>query len=387
MNSDRRRPAGCSAVPVPAPRIFDTQGETLFLRMPRTGADDSWLARPLQDLGLFGARPVRALQIESAPGWRWDIADAAFLARVLERLGGSTERVAVQGLPQDLQTLLDLARPSPAAPQPVPARSAGYVERAGAIVVGWVAGWRQGLDLLGHVVLLLPRLAAGRARVRAAEMLEIISESSSRAVLIVGVVNVLMGAILAFVGAVQLQQFGAGIYVANLVGIASARELTPILTAIVLAGRTGASFAARIATMQGNEEVDALVTLGVSPVEFLVVPRVVALSLLLPLLYVYGCALALLGGMAVAVPFLDMSATVYTQQTQQAIAGTQFAIGALKALVFGALVGLIGCHFGLQAERSAAGVGASTTDAVVVSIVAIIVMDAVFAVCANALGV
>jgi phospholipid/cholesterol/gamma-HCH transport system permease protein len=218
-------------------------------------------------------------------------------------------------------------------------------------------------------------------------MLEVLAESSSRALLIVGVVNVLMGAILAFVGAVQLKPFGAGIYVANLVGIASVRELTPILTAIVLAGRTGASFAARIATMQGNEEIDALTTLGVSPVEFLVLPRVVALSVLLPLLYVYGCALAMVGGLCVAVPFLDISATVYTSQTQLAVAGAQFAIGGLKALVFGALVALLGCHFGLRADRSAAGVGAATTSAVVASIVAIIAADAVFAVCTNALGI
>ena len=116
-------------------------------------------------------------------------------------------------------------------------------------------------------------------------------------------------------------------------------------------------------------------------------PRVVALSLLMPLLYVYGCALALLGGLCVAVPFLDMSAVTYTVQTQQAIGGAQFAIGGLKAVVFGALVALIGCHFGLRAERSAAGVGVATTGAVVASIVAIIAVDAVVAVCTNALGV
>ena len=222
---------------------------------------------------------------------------------------------------------------------------------------------------------------------RRAELLEVLAESSSRALAIVAVVSLLMGAILAFVGAVQLKTFGAGIYVANLVGIASVRELTPILTAIVLAGRTGASFAARIATMQGNEEVDALTALGVSPVEFLVLPRVVALGLLMPLLYVYGCGFALLGGMAVAMPVLDVSATAYVAQTQHAIAGAHFAIGALKALVFGGLVALIGCHHGLRAPRSAAGVGAATTSAVVSSIIGIIALDAVFAVCANALKV
>jgi phospholipid/cholesterol/gamma-HCH transport system permease protein len=371
----------------PSREVLRIQGDALVVRMPGAGIDASWLARPLEDLGLARGGAVHALRVESPQEWRWKTADAAFLARVLQRLGGPPESIVVQGLPQDLRTLLALARAKPSAREVAPENAARLVERVGAFAIERAGSLRQFVDALGQVVLLLPRLCAGRARVRPAEMLEVLAESSSRAVLIVGVVNVLMGAILAFVGAVQLKPFDAGIYVANLVGIASARELTPILTAIVLAGRTGASFAARIATMQGNEEIDALTTLGVSPVEFLVLPRVVALSLLMPLLYVYGCALAMLGGLAVAVPFLDMSAVTYTLQTQHAIAWREFAIGGLKALVFGGLVALIGCHFGLRAERSAAGVGMATTSAVVVSIVAIIAVDAVFAVCANALGV
>ncbi|HSD42832.1 MAG TPA: ABC transporter permease [Burkholderiales bacterium] len=371
----------------PPQALFRTQEDALVVQMPGSGVDPSWLARPLDDLGLPRGEAVRAVRVESPPEWRWGTVDAAFLARVLQGLGRPREDILVQGLPQDLQKLLALARTrSPAGEDrasPIP----GLFARVGALATERAGGLRQFVNLLGQVVLLLPRFSAGRARVRAAEMLEVLAESSSRALLIVGIVNVLMGAIIAFVGAVQLKPFDAGIYVANLVGVASARELTPILTAIVLAGRTGASFAARIATMQGNEEIDALTTLGVSPIEFLVLPRVVALSLLMPLLYVYGCALALLGGLSVAVPFLDMSAVIYTVQTQQAIGGAQFAIGGLKALVFGALVALIGCHFGLRAERSAAGVGVATTGAVVASIVAIIAVDAIFAVCTNVLGV
>ena len=371
----------------PPGEVLRIEGDAFVVRMPGAGIDASWLARPLEELGLARGIAAHALRVESPPEWRWGTADAAFLARLLQRLGGPPASLAVDGLPPDLRTLLALARAKPSARGIGPANATGLVERVGALAMERAGSLRQFVDMLGQVVLLLPRLCAGRARVRAAEMLEVLAESSSRAVVIVGVVNVLMGAILAFVGAVQLKPFDAGIYVANLVGIASARELTPILTAIVLAGRTGASFAARIATMQGNEEIDALTTLGVSPVEFLVLPRVVALSLLMPLLYVYGCALALAGGLAVAVPFLDMSAVTYVLQTQGAIAWTEFAIGALKAFVFGALVALIGCHFGLRAERSAAGVGTATTSAVVVSIVAIITVDAVFAVCTNALGV
>ncbi len=276
--------------------------------------------------------------------------------------------------------------PGDPSPRQAPGGS-GIGERVGLAALRGADDARALVALLGEVVLLLPRLLAGRAKMRRAELVEVLAESSSRALPIVAVVSLLMGAILAFVGAVQLKTFGAGIYVANLVGIASVRELTPILTAIVLAGRTGASFAARIATMQSNEEIDALTALGVSPVEFLVLPRVVALGLLMPLLYVYGCGFALLGGMAVAMPVLDVSATAYVAQTQHAIAGAHFAIGALKALVFGGLVALIGCHHGLRAPRSAAGVGAATTSAVVSSIIGVIALDAVFAVCANALKV
>jgi phospholipid/cholesterol/gamma-HCH transport system permease protein len=243
------------------------------------------------------------------------------------------------------------------------------------------------VDLIGEVVLFVPRFLAGAAKIRRSELIEVLADSSSRALPIVAIVNVLMGAILAFVGAVQLKAFGAGIYVANLVGIASVRELTPIITAIVLAGRTGASFAAHIATMQGNEEIDALTTLGISPGEFLVLPRFFALCVLMPLLYVYACAFALLGGLAVAMPILDISTTAYMTQTQQAIGGANFAIGLLKAFVFGGLVALVGCYYGLRAPRSAAGVGSATTSAVVVSIIGVIALDAVFAVCAHALDV
>jgi phospholipid/cholesterol/gamma-HCH transport system permease protein len=370
-----------------APGLFLTQGDALVVQMPGSGVDPSWLARPFDDLGLPRDGAVRTVRVESPPEWRWGTVDAAFLARVLQGLGRPRGHILVQGLPEDLRKLLALARTRSPAGEDRAGTIPGLFARVGALAKERAGSLRQFVNLLGQVVLLLPRFSAGRARVRAAEMLEVLAESSSRALLIVGIVNVLMGAIIAFVGAVQLKPFDAGIYVANLVGVASVRELTPILTAIVLAGRTGASFAARIATMQGNEEIDALTTLGVSPIEFLVLPRVVALSLLMPLLYVYGCALALLGGLFVAVPFLDISAVIYTVQTQQAIGGAQFAIGGLKALVFGALVALIGCHFGLRAERSAAGVGVATTGAVVASIVAIIAVDAVFAVCTNALGV
>jgi phospholipid/cholesterol/gamma-HCH transport system permease protein len=202
----------------------------------------------------------------------------------------------------------------------------------------------------------------------------------------VALANFLVGVILAFVGALQLEQFGTEIYVANLVGIATAREMAAIITAIVMAGRTGAAYASEIAAMQGNEEIDALRTLGVSPYEYLVLPRVVTLSAVMPFLYVYACAVGIVGGLAIAVGMLDMTATAYIEQTRGAIAGKHFVIGALKSVCFGALIGIVGCHIGLRAGRSASDVGRSATSTVVVSIVGIIVIDAVFAVCADVLG-
>ncbi|MGZ6235514.1 MAG: MlaE family ABC transporter permease [Vulcanimicrobiaceae bacterium] len=327
------------------------------------------------------------MRVEIPAAWRWSTVDAAFLANVLQRVDQPGQKLELSGLPRELANLLELARSTPHAQGREAGARARMCTRLGTFALARASEAKAFVDLLGEVVFFVPRLFMGTAKVRQAELIEVLADSSSRALPIVAIVNVLMGAILAFVGAVQLKAFGAGIYVANLVGIASVRELTPIITAIVLAGRTGASFAARIATMQSNEEIDALTTLGVSPVEFLVLPRVLALSLLMPFLYVYACAFALLGGLVVAMPTLDISTTAYMAQTQQAIAAANFAIGVLKALVFGALVALVGCHYGLRAPRSAAGVGSATTAAVVASIIGVIALDAVFAVCANALGV
>ena len=240
---------------------------------------------------------------------------------------------------------------------------------------------------LGHVLISAAQALAGRWQFRAKDLGRVMADCSARAVPIVTVVNVLVGAILAFVGAVQLVKFGAGIYVADLVGIAVAREMAAIITAVVMAGRIGAAFAAELATMQANEEVDALEVLGLNAVDFLVLPRVVALLLMMPLLYVYGCVTGLLGGMVVAAGMLDISPAAYLDRTLDALDWSHLGLGFSKSFVFGALIGLVGSYSGLYADRNAEGVGVATTNAVVVSIVGIIVLDAVFAVCANALGI
>jgi phospholipid/cholesterol/gamma-HCH transport system permease protein len=222
----------------------------------------------------------------------------------------------------------------------------------------------RAIAFLGQVLISAAELLRGHWQFRPKDLGRVMADCSARAVPIVTVVNVLVGAILAFVGAVAA-----------------------IITAVVMAGRTGAAFAAELATMQANEEIDALEVLGLSAVDFLVLPRVLSLLLMMPLLYIYGCVTGLVGGMLVAGGMLDISPAAYLDRTIDALDWSHLGLGFSKSFVFGALIGMVGSYFGLYAERNAAGVGVATTNSVVVSIVGIIVLDAVFAVCANALGI
>src|SRR3546814_3874188 len=179
---------------------------------------------------------------------------------------------------------------------------------------------------------------------RATDVWQLVREAGPGALAIVTIVNVLVGGILAFVGAVQLRRFGAEIYVADLVGIAMVREMAVVMTAIVMAGRTGGAYAAHIATMQGNEEIDALKVFGIPVYDYLVLPRVAALVVMMPLLYVYACAVGQIGGLVVGMATLDLPPIAYIAQPRGAISGTHFLIGLTKSVAFGALVALAGCQ-------------------------------------------
>ena len=257
----------------------------------------------------------------------------------------------------------------------------------------WLAALRARLAALLDPVQFLGEvlLAAWGAlrgwRVRRADLLRVMSDASAQALPIVLVVNALVGAILAFVGAVQLVKFGAGIFVADLVSIAVTREMAAVITAVVISGRTAASFAAELATMQTHEEIDALRVLGLDPMAYLVLPRVLALLLMMPMLYVYGCVASLLGGLAVGATMLDINAQAYFDRVLLASPMSYVMLGLSKTVVFGVLIAIGACHAGMTASRDAAGVGRATTRAVVRGIVGVIALDAVFAVCANALDI
>jgi phospholipid/cholesterol/gamma-HCH transport system permease protein len=244
----------------------------------------------------------------------------------------------------------------------------------------------EGLSFLGSATLAFGRFLVGHARYQKSELLLLIQDTGANAFWIVSLISFLVGMILAFVGAVQLAQFGAGIYVANLVGLAMTREMGAMMTAIIMAGRTGAAFAAQLGTMRVNEEIDALSSMGIDPMEFLVVPRMLALMVMMPLLALYADLLGIMGGMVVGIGMLDLGIFEYIEQTRRSVSLTQINIGVIKAVVFGVLVAVAGCLRGMQCGNSSQAVGMAATSAVVTSIVLIIVTDGLFAVVLNVLG-
>jgi phospholipid/cholesterol/gamma-HCH transport system permease protein len=269
---------------------------------------------------------------------------------------------------------------------PAPAAPAGLVARLGAGVIAIGGETSRMLAFVGEAVLAFLALLRGRARFQTSDLALIIQECGPRALPIVTLISFLVGVILAFVGAVQLRQFGAQIYVADLVGIAMAQEMGAMMTAIIMAGRTGAAFAAQLGTMQVNEEVDALVTMGISPMQFLVLPRMLALVTMLPLLTLYADVIGILGGAAVGVGMLKLTPLQYLDETRAALSLTDFAMGLIKGSVFGVLVAIAGCLRGMECGRSSAAVGLAATSAVVTGIVLIIVSDAVLTLIYNVLG-
>jgi phospholipid/cholesterol/gamma-HCH transport system permease protein len=318
----------------------------------------------------------------------WDSGLLNFLLAVINRCDLNKVAVDRDGLPSGVNRLLALAT---AVPELQGARRKGthasFLERVGSAAIEFLVSLLEMLAFIGEIFTSFVRFFTGRARFRGADLMLILQECSSGALPIVSLISLLVGLILAFVGAIQLQQFGAQIYVADLVGIGMTRAMGAIMTGIIMAGRTGASFAARIGTMQVNEEIDALQTTGLSPIDFLVLPRMLALAVMMPLLTLYADLMGIIGGLIVGVLCLDLSAMEYYQETIKTIGLTNVWIGVFSGFVYGVLIALAGCMRGMQCGRSASAVGDATTSAVVTSIVSIVVATAIITVICNILGI
>ena len=331
---------------------------------------------------------IRHIRFESQDLTLWDSSLVGFVYRLESQCVAAGMDVDLKGLPGGARRLVNLAAAVP--PQSDASKTVEALSFPARIGDAGLAGYQatlNALEFIGDLALSFFRLLRGKARFRPADIYEVIQECGWKALPIVSLISFLVGLILAFVGAVQLSLFGAQIYIADLVGIGIAREMGAIMTGIIMAGRTGAAFAANIGTMQVNEEVDALQTLGVPPMDFLVLPRVLALVAMMPVLCVYSDLMGILGGLFVGVGSMDISLIQYFEQTRQALTLTHFTVGLVKSVIFGLIVALAGCMQGMRCGRSAAAVGKATTSAVVIAIVGIVVADGLFAILTNALGV
>jgi phospholipid/cholesterol/gamma-HCH transport system permease protein len=331
---------------------------------------------------------IARLRFDTRRLCHWDSGLVVFLDALMNRCSAAGIQVDQGSLPEGARRLLDLskavARKADAVQTSV---RPALLERIGEFGLRGVQSVMVTVDFIGELGLATVRLVTGKASVRAAEVLEVIQVCGWQALPIVSLISLLIGLILAFMGAVQLQMFGAQIFVADLVGIGMAREMGAVMTGVIMAGRTGAAFAANLGTMQVNEEIDALRTLGVDPMDYLVLPRVTALVLMMPLLVVYSIFMGLCGGMAVSVGAFEITAIQYLNQTREALTLTHIGIGVSKSIIFGVIVAVCGCLQGIHCGRSAAAVGEATTAAVVTAIVYIVVADGILALVTNVLGI
>jgi len=316
--------------------------------------------------------------------------DSLLMAFLLQLANVCLERnieFQTEGLPEGVVKLLEVATAVKPHREPEQERTPLLQQiNPLRLLAGVVSDIKDSLAFIGEVTVALMRLIGGRANTRFSDFMTFCYQAGPDAFAIITLTSVLVGMILAYLGAVQLQQFGAEIYVADLVVIGMLREMGALMTAIVMAGRTGAAYAAQLGTMQTNEEVDAIVTMGISPVEFLVLPRMLALVVMMPLLTIYANVLGMIGGGIVA-GGMGITPLQYINASETAITAAHFGVGLLKSLIFAVLIAVAGCRSGINSGRSSAAVGQAATEAVVTAVVYLIVADAAINILFQQMGI
>lgn len=319
-----------------------------------------------------------------------DTVGAYLLVRLAERLRGDGHTVAVEGVRPEHAALFAAVRDAGCPPSPPRQKEHpvyDMVERTGANTIDAV---KRALDLIGFlglVTVTFGRLILRPSRLRLTSVLFHIEQTGLNALPILGLLSFLIGVVLAFQGADQLRRFGAELFVVNLLGISVLREIGILMTAIIVAGRSGSAFTAQIGTMKVNQEVDAISTLGLDPIELLVVPRAIALMITLPLLAFYADIMGLFGGAVMSYATLDISFGQFIRQLHTAVSINTFLAGLVKAPVFALVIAMVGCYEGLKVSGSAESVGTLTTKSVVEGIFLVIVIDALFSVLFSFLGI
>ncbi|MCF8150102.1 MAG: ABC transporter permease [Burkholderiaceae bacterium] len=331
---------------------------------------------------------IRHIRFDTSRLADWDSGLPSFVFVIGKLCMDRDIAVDFGGLPPGAQRLLAMAIAVPE--QELASRSddaAGLLASVGAASLGFFHGAPQMLGFLGEVTLSLLRLLTGRARFRRRDLWLEIEEVGPRALPIVSVISFLVGLILAYLGADQLRLVGAQVFIADLVAIGMVREVGALMTGIIIAGRTGAAFAAQLGTMQVNEEIDAYKTLGISAIDFLVLPRMLALMLMVPLLTLYSGFIGMLAGLLVSVTVFDIGVFEYYTETLRALELKHFAVGLSKGTVYGAMIAFAGCLRGMQCGRSAEAVGHAATSAVVTAILLITIVASIMTIVYYQLGI
>ncbi|WP_062269903.1 MlaE family ABC transporter permease [Endozoicomonas arenosclerae] len=317
---------------------------------------------------------IQSIEILAEPSFQWDSLFSAWLLKLQRHCDRQNIQLMLSSLPDDALSLHQLATAVP--PAAVTKKSPYLISAIFQKVIKGLYDWLENFVLfLGDIALGIVRVLRFRSDARLGDFFQFLHQAGPAALPIVTLLSFLVGMILAYLGTVQLRQFGAEVYVADLVGVGMVREMGALMTAIIMAGRTGAAYAAQLGTMQVNEEVDALTTLGIKTVDYLVLPRMLALIVAMPLLTLYSDILGMLGGGAVALS-MDITFTQYVHQLAGAFSLSDVLTGLFKSLVFAILISFAGCQAGLACGRSSAAVGKATTTAVVTAIVYLVVADA-----------
>lgn len=309
----------------------------------------------------------------------WDTSVIAFLINCRNLCKEKKIEYDISELPVDIERLLSLSS-KVVERKEEPIKNFSFFESLGQGVLNFISGSVDLFSFMGELTLSLGRLIRGKSQTRWRDFIFLVQQTGAEALPIITLISFLVGFIMAFVGFTQLRRFGATIYVADLVGIATVREMGIMMASIIMCGRTGAAFAATIGSMKVGEEIDALRTTGISPFDFLVTPRVLALLFMMPMLCLYADFIGVLGGMIVTSSFSDVTFIEYWRETQDAITMKHISVGLYKSVVFGVLIALTGCLRGLQCGYSSSAIGDAATSAVVTGITSLIIADAIFAV-------
>ena len=330
---------------------------------------------------------IRKIKFSGALLRKWDSSLVVILYRIAQDAGVRKQELVYDRIPDNLQKLVRLALSVDRQPEKGVVRPRSFLENVGAWGIEIWRGIKKGLDFIGHTMSSVMRLLTSSAVMRRVDFLFALEDSSYKAVGIVSLVSFMVGLILAFVGAIQLKTFGAQIYVASLVAIGMTRIMGAIMVGIIMAGRTGASYAAAIGTMQVNEELDALQTMGISRFDFLVLPRIIALTITMPSLTMLADGMGIAGGAFVGITLLGISPEEYWKYSYDALDMTNFLVGIFHGFVYGWIIAVCGCYYGINAGRNADSVGLATTKAVVTGIVWMIVVTGILTMIFEVLGI